>query len=256
MRKMSLFVSGSPMSLRASRMCCFEALKSIPVLFILSIVAWSYYAYVVQMCFCKFQILKKNFFDRFLFRFSNGWECFKASYLFNTLSSIVDTLSLVLLSDDVPTISRTTQWSQLLIWIRSKSMCFLFSSSVLCRWIRKWTYCISSNARRTSRGSRSTLSSSKSARSHATFRREYSLLFSMQMCETWSSTSLLSLRSMCTQIWSSLSLVKIFEKLFDLLVIFFVLVLSGQIVVYLMQIINTSFYFLVGRLHFVFTSLW
>ena len=72
MRKMSLFVSGSPMSLRASRMCCFETLKSIPVLFILSIVAWSYYAYVVQMCFCKFKILKKTSSIFFLFRFSNG----------------------------------------------------------------------------------------------------------------------------------------------------------------------------------------
>jgi len=38
------------MSLRSSRTCCFETLKSIPVLFILAIVAWSYYAYVVQMC--------------------------------------------------------------------------------------------------------------------------------------------------------------------------------------------------------------
>jgi hypothetical protein len=41
------------MSLRSSRTCCFETLKSIPVLFILAIVGWSYYAYVVQMCICK-----------------------------------------------------------------------------------------------------------------------------------------------------------------------------------------------------------
>jgi len=43
------------MSLRSSRTCCFETLKSIPVIFILAIVAWSYYAYVVQMCICKFR---------------------------------------------------------------------------------------------------------------------------------------------------------------------------------------------------------
>jgi len=48
------------MSLRASRMCCFETLKSIPVLFILSIVAWSYYAYVVQMCFLTVENVSKR----------------------------------------------------------------------------------------------------------------------------------------------------------------------------------------------------
>ena len=41
------------MSLRASRTLCFDILKTIPVGFILSIIAWSYYAYVVQMCICK-----------------------------------------------------------------------------------------------------------------------------------------------------------------------------------------------------------
>lgn len=39
------------MSLRSTKMCCFQTLKAIPVLFILSIVAWSYYAYVMHMCF-------------------------------------------------------------------------------------------------------------------------------------------------------------------------------------------------------------
>jgi len=49
------------MSLRSSRTFCFEVLKCIPVGFILAIVSWSYYAYVVQMCICKFSLSLERF---------------------------------------------------------------------------------------------------------------------------------------------------------------------------------------------------
>ncbi|CAF1258400.1 unnamed protein product [Rotaria magnacalcarata] len=57
----------NPMGLRSSRVCCFEALKSIPVVFILSIVAWSYYAYVVQMCILTIDNVPKKVIYLFIY---------------------------------------------------------------------------------------------------------------------------------------------------------------------------------------------
>jgi len=36
---------------------CFAFIRSIPVVFITAVIAWSYYAYVVQMCICEYNDL-------------------------------------------------------------------------------------------------------------------------------------------------------------------------------------------------------
>lgn len=40
---------------------CMQILKWIPVLFITSIIFWSYYAYVVELCICKLTLSTLNF---------------------------------------------------------------------------------------------------------------------------------------------------------------------------------------------------
>lgn len=48
---------------------CFKTVKWIPVLFIVTIVAWSYYAYVIQLCLCKYLSCGSIYITRFTFSF-------------------------------------------------------------------------------------------------------------------------------------------------------------------------------------------
>ena len=40
--------------------CCVSCIKAFPVLFIVTVVAWSYYAYVVEMCVSMVDDLAKK----------------------------------------------------------------------------------------------------------------------------------------------------------------------------------------------------
>jgi len=48
------------MSVDSARQCCYGSLKWIPVAFLLSVLTWSYYAYVVQMCFLTIDSVPKK----------------------------------------------------------------------------------------------------------------------------------------------------------------------------------------------------
>lgn len=78
---------------------CFKTVKWIPVLFIVTIVAWSYYAYVIQLCLCKCLIVA-NCLIYNMTRFSSDCgKCDKTSYLSNILPCLFLHVLLVVLAN-------------------------------------------------------------------------------------------------------------------------------------------------------------
>jgi hypothetical protein len=44
------------MGVRPDRVCCLASLKWLPVVFVVGVLLWSYYAYVVQLCLRMFNV--------------------------------------------------------------------------------------------------------------------------------------------------------------------------------------------------------
>jgi hypothetical protein len=88
---------------------CIRIFKFIPVIFIFAVIIWSYYAYVIQLSFCKCpdpfsRYFCCNNFDFFYLAFVSVFSiCYKHSTkspLFNFLSCHSDNVHVELLSDD------------------------------------------------------------------------------------------------------------------------------------------------------------